>query len=60
VKELVGSCCVTQGAQLDALGQPRGVGCEGGGSGGKGSIYTWLLYIVVQQKPTQPCKAIIL
>ena len=39
----VGICCMTQGAQTQALGQPRGVGWGGrweGGPRGQGHMYT--------------------
>ena len=29
VKQVAGSCCITQGAQLGALRQPRWMGCRG-------------------------------
>ena len=50
------------GAQPGALWWPRGVG-EGDGMEAKGGgryVYTWLIHAVVQQNPTQYCKAIIL
>ena len=58
IKQLVGSCCITQGAQPHALWRSRGVGwrferewpC----------IYLWLIHIIVWQKRTHHCKAIIL
>ena len=42
VKQVAGSCCITQGAQLGALRQPRWMGCRGweGGPRGRGYIYT--------------------
>ena len=44
VKEIVGSCRITQGAQPDALEQPRGVAWDEGwegGSRGRGLGYTY-------------------
>ena len=57
-----GSRCLTQGAQLGALRQPKGVGWGGvGGQGGRGIyVYLWLTHIAVQQKLTQHCKTITL
>ena len=52
------------GAQLSALQWPRGVGCGWGIAGRLKSqgicVYIQLIHLVVQQKWTQPCKAIIL
>ena len=65
IRELVGSCCITQGAQPSALGQPRGGEWGGRGLGGrfkrKGTcVYLRLTHVVAWQKPIQHCKAIIL
>ena len=35
-------------------------GQDGEGSGGRGHMYLWLMHVVVWQKPTKYCKAIIL
>ena len=54
---------MTEGAQTDALLQPRGIGWDGkweGGLRGRGHIYLWPIHINVWQKPIQYCKAIIL
>ena len=59
----MGSCCIAQGAQPGVLWQPRGVGLGGGwegGSRGKGYIYIYGGWVIIWQKPTQYCKAIIL
>ena len=61
--QLKGSCCITQGAEPSALWWPRGAG-GGGGVGGRlkreGTyVYLGLIPVVVWQKPTQYCKAII-
>ena len=56
----MGICCMTQGTQTGALGQPRGVG-GGGRFKREGScVYLWQIHVDVWQKPTQYCKAIIL
>ena len=40
----MGSCCVTQGAQPHALGQPSGVGWGGGYEGGpRGGGHKYIL-----------------
>lgn len=44
--------------------QLRGVGC-GGGVGGRFQregiyVYSWLIHVVVRQKPAQCCKAVII
>ena len=52
---------MAQGAH--ALWWPREVGCRGGGrklSEGGGTSYWWPMHVVIRQKPTQHCKAIIL
>ena len=43
VKQLVGSCCITRGAQPGTLWQPRGVVWRGleGGARGRGDMYTY-------------------
>ena len=51
-----GKLLLAQGAGLGALCGPRG--WEGGGREGT-CVYTLLIHEVVQQKPTQHCKAII-
>ena len=53
-RELMGICCVTQGAQPSALGQPRGVGWVGDGREGQ------LIHADARLKPAQYCKVIIL
>ena len=63
-RELMRTTSVAQGAQLHALWWPRGVGC-GGGVGERSKregmyVYLQLIHFIVQQKLTQPCKAIIL
>ena len=56
----MGICCMTQGTQTGALGQPRGVG-GGGRFKREGScVYLWQIHVDVWQKPTRYCKAIIL
>ena len=57
-----GSCCVTQGTQPRALWGPRSVGMGRTRKLRRESIcvYLWLIHIVVWQKLTQHCKAIIL
>ena len=54
-----GSCCVAQGAQLSAeMAQGRG---WGGRLKREGTyVYIQQIYVVVRQKLTQHCKAIIL
>ena len=56
-RQLVGSCCRVQGAQLGVLWWPRGVGCgwweEGwreGGSRGRGYVYTYSLFSLLYSK----------
>ena len=63
----VGKCCLPQGAQTDALWWPRGVGWGWEGSSRGIYIYisytyikSWLLHVVVWQKPSQHGKAIFL
>ena len=49
-------------SRKNVLGQPRGVGWGGrweGGSRGRGHIYTYGWFMLMNQKPTQYCKAII-
>ena len=62
--DLAAAAVWAQGAQPAALWQPRGVGW---GCGWKERfrregtyVYLWLIHVVVWQKPTQYCKAIIL
>ena len=54
----------TQGAQLGALCQPRGVDAVGGRrevqEEGDIYIHLWLIHVDVWHKPTRYCKAIIL
>ena len=59
-----GSCCIIQEAQHSALRRPRGVRRWGGGRIGQRikeriHVYLQLIHMVVWQKPTQHCKAII-
>ena len=57
------SCSVTKGTQPGVPLQPGGVGWGGGWEGdsrGKRHVYLWLIHVVVQQKPTEHCKATIL
>ena len=63
----MGSRRITQGAQQGALWQPAGGGGGGGRRGWGGRlrrvgmrVCLWLIHVVVWQKPTQYCKAIIL
>ena len=59
----MGNGSTTQGAQLGALGRPRGAGRVGmGGRFKREGMYVCLqlIHVVVWQKPTQHCKAIIL
>ena len=51
---------MTQGTQIGALHQPRGVGLGGRFKREETYVYLWLIHVVVRQKPTQYCKAIIL
>ena len=51
---------------MRALGQPKGIGWEGGGRrvqewwGGGIHVYLWAIHVDVWQKPPQYCKVIIL
>ena len=59
----MGSCYIAQGARLSAVWQHRAVGW--GGVGGRLKreeiyVYLQLIHIIIQQKPTQNCKAITL
>ena len=62
---LGGNCLIVQGAQLSVLWWSRGVGRGLGEPGmkaqeGRIDAYLWLIHVVVSQKLTQLCKAIIL
>ena len=58
---LVRSCYITQGAQPGTLWCPRGAGWVGGWRlMREGILEFWLTHVVVQEKPTQHCKAIFL
>ena len=46
-KQLVGSCCIMQRAQLGALWRPRGIGWEGGVGKLKRDGYIYMLHIYV-------------
>ena len=53
-----GACCTAQRAQLSA---PRRPSRAGGSAGREGThVYAEMIHLVVQQKLTQHCKAIIL
>ena len=54
----MGSCCVAQVVVCDDL--EEWVGEWEGGSKGGTYICTQLIHAIVQQKPAQPCKTIIL
>ena len=58
----MGSGCIAQWGQPSALWQPRGVRWEGGSRGrGYMCTYSWFLFdVIVQQRPTQHYKAIVL
>ena len=59
----MGSCCITEGAQLGDQWQPRGWdGVEGGREVQKGGDMCRPMadYVVVWQTPTKYCKTIIL
>ena len=59
----MGNCCLTQGAQPSALWQPREVGwglVRGRLKREKIFVHLWLSPIVVQQKPTEHHRGIIL
>ena len=58
MRQAVGICCVTQGTQTRALGQPRGVEKRFKREGTH--VYPGLIHGNVWQQPTQFCKAIIL
>ena len=60
--QLVGSCCITQGALPGALWLPRGMGWWGGGRFKREGIYVydWFTLLYGRKKPTQQCKALIL
>ena len=64
LKQIVGTCCIAQGAQLpdDLEGQDDGAGWWAGRRSKREAIYVYikLTHFVVQQKPTQHCKATIL
>ena len=62
-KQLAGSCRVTQGAQLGAVWGPRGAGRQwAGGRLKREEIYVHiqLIHVLVKQKLTPHCKAIML
>ena len=56
----MGICCMTQGTQSGGLEKPRGVGWGGRWEGEGTWVYLWLFCVVVWQKPTQYCNAVIL
>ena len=60
-RQLVGSCCISQGAQLGALERPRGWD-EGQreAHGGGAYVYIKLIHFLVKQKLIQHCKAMLL
>ena len=58
----MGSWCITQGAQHSTMWQSRWMRWGGGwgeGSRERGHVYLWLTHVVVWQKLTQNCKAVI-
>ena len=62
-RQRVGTYCISQRAQLGALWKPGGVrwGWMRRRLKKEGIyVYLWLIQVLVQQKPTQHCKAIIL
>ena len=59
-RQLVGSCCTAQGAQLSALRWPGGVGCKAGGLWRERRyVHIWLIHCALQQTLTQRCEAAI-
>ena len=61
-RQLAGSCCAAQEFSSVLCDGLEGCDGVGGREAQEGVMYvhTWLIHVVVQQKPTQHCKATIL
>ena len=51
---------MTKGAQSGACDDLEGLGQDGREIQDGGDVYVWLMHVLIWQKPTKHCKAIIL
>ena len=51
---------MTKGAQSGAFDDLEGLGQDGREIQDGGDVYVWLMHVLIWQKPTKHCKAIIL